>query len=89
MKFNELEKKLLLEFLDELDDHYGNMSCNDFSLPNTPEGRELHEASIRYGMSKEEADEWLAEKPKGKKISTFDSTVLGYLRHKLEIMLKD
>lgn len=31
-----LEKELLLDFLKDLDDRYGNAGCNDYSLPNTP-----------------------------------------------------
>jgi len=88
-KFTALEKKLLFEFLDELSDHYGNAGCNDFEVPNTVEGRALFTAAVRYSYSEDDANRELAQafEWSGGAIATVDSTILGYLRHKLEVLM--
>ena len=43
MEFTKLEKKLLFKFLKNAAYKMANASCNDFDLPNTPEGIELYE----------------------------------------------
>ncbi len=88
-KFTTLEKKLFSKFLDELEDCHSNAGCNDYDLPNTPEGREIHQVSVRQAMSKKDAEEYLDIESKGKKICTMDSFVFSYLRKKLERILNE
>lgn len=89
MEFTALEKKILFKFLEDLSDHQGNAGCNDFDLPNTPEGQQIHEESVRAAMSKRDADEWLSNEhgSKSKTICTADTIVLSYLVKKLKKVL--
>lgn len=89
MEFTALEKKMLLGFLQELRNHQSNAVCNDFELPNTPEGQKIHEESVRLTMSKRDADEWLSNDhgSKSKTIATMDSIVLRYLSEKIKKVL--
>lgn len=87
-KFTKLEKELLDKFLDELEDHQSNAGCNDYTLPNTVEGRRIRDKSVRLSMDKKDADEWLAgEDGEEAHIYTMDYFVLRYLRNKLEKLL--
>lgn len=88
-KFSALEKQLLFKFLDDLEDHHNNAGCNDYDLPNTTEGRLIHEKSIRLDMSKSDADDWLNVEHEGDKITTMDFFVFKFLRNKLERILNE
>lgn len=84
--FSALEKETLLGFLDDLDERFGNAGCNDFDVPNTPEGRALFAAACRHSYGQDEANREIAEafENSGDSICCFDTMILGYLRHKLE-----
>jgi len=75
-----LEKEILLHFLEDLSDRFGNAGCNDYELPNDALHRLLMERVIKIMFSPEDQPqqlEWLAESGKG--ISTMDAIVLGYI----------
>ena len=86
--FTNLEKKLLLDFLNELDVRFGNDGCNDFKLPNTEEGRKLFKDSTRHCFAKEDADSIIEDCPESGPIYTMNVNVLDYLVKKLERILK-
>jgi hypothetical protein len=75
-----LEKKLLLDFLKDLDESFGNAGCNDYSLPNDPPHQKLMKRVIKTMFApkaQQEELEYLIES--GKRINTMDTTVLGYI----------
>lgn len=77
------EKNLLVDFLEQLSDRFGNDGCNDFYLPNDEKHRELMRTVIKSQFSPEAQEEelaWLERQAKnGKKLVTMNITVLGYL----------
>lgn len=88
--FTKLELETLIAFLKDLEHHYSIAGCNDFDIPNTPEGRAMYIAAVRFGMSEEDATEDLAHTFEHSKdrIYTFDTLILSYLKHKIELMLQ-
>lgn len=40
-KLNKTERAVMVEFLDRLADAMGNAGCNDYTLPDSPEGKLL------------------------------------------------
>lgn len=70
MTLNQTELKLLNEFLEDLSDRMGNAGCNDFDMPNTPEGKQL-EIDINSHYK---------DNPNA---SCFDFCVLDYLKFRL------
>ena len=92
--FNKLEKKLLFQFLDELIEDIGGRSCNDFSLPNTPQGRQLFEEMVKTvvakNYSKVDAAEMLEEQKENDSdvILCADMDVIEFLVGKLKKVLK-
>lgn len=81
---NNSEKKILLDFLEELSDRFGNDGCNDYELDNSSENRELCYAAMEYGVSKGEADEWLENLNLSKKIIFSNFIILDYLIQKFK-----
>lgn len=81
---NANEKRVLLEFIDQLIDYQSNAGCNDFELDNTDENWELLKAVERYSFS--DPKDWTKRRPnKDKKIGTpGDFIVLDYLKSLLE-----
>ena len=83
--FTEAEKKILLGFLEDLSDKYGNAGCNDYRLPNTSENKQILCAAIKIQYEKDavvkEVDRIM--RIKGDTILTFDSLVLDYFIDKL------
>ena len=79
---NPNEKKVLLDFLDQLSDHQSTAGCNDMVLENTDENWDLVvKAEDWNGLAEEEAQE---RPDKGEKIYTMDTIILGYLKSLLE-----
>lgn len=76
MQLNETEKKILGEFLDRLSDHMGNAGCNDYDLPDSPEGWEL---------AKEVAASFPDSPPVEPTLLTYDWAVLNILCKKLGV----
>lgn len=81
---NNSEKKILLDFLEELSDRFGNDGCNDYELDNSPETRELCYAAMEYGAGKKDADEWLENLDLSKKIIFPNFIILDYLIKKFK-----
>lgn len=83
-----IEKKLLLEFLNELSDKFGNAGCNDYSLPNDAAHRQFMEKVIKHGFSGDDQKEQLEMifdiPKKSSKLCTMDITVLDYLKSCVE-----
>lgn len=79
---NPNEKRVLLEFIDQLSDYQSNAGCNDFELDNTDENWDLVvKAEDWNGIVGEEP---LERPDKGEKIYTMDCVILGYLKSLLE-----
>lgn len=81
------EKELLLGFLQELSDNYGHAGCNEYSLPNTPENREVMRKALTmtYSEDQEELeDEFDYLENCDKTIHTIDTIVLDYIVTKVE-----
>jgi hypothetical protein len=75
-----LEKKVLLSFLEYLNDRFGNAGCNDYDLPNDPPHQKFMKRVIKtmYGPKDQQEElERLIESDKT--ILTMDTTVLGYI----------
>ena len=70
---NETEWAILNEFLDRLSESMGNAGCNDYTLPDTPEG---------WAIAAEVAAE-RDEKPDTIYVTVNDWEVLDVLRKKL------
>ena len=82
LMLNPNEKRVLLEFIDQLSDYQSNAGCNDFELENTDENWDLVvKAEDWNGIVGEEAQE---RPDKGEKIYTMDCVILGYLKSLLE-----
>lgn len=83
-----IERQIFSRILDDLSDRYDNAGCNDFSIPNTPEGKEFAERVVRYalegngGILQEEVDDWVENtcSTESESIILFDWQVLHYLR---------
>jgi hypothetical protein len=79
MSLTRIEAVLLVSFLEDLDDNYGNAGSNDLFLPDTLEMRE-----VVLAAEKDQSGE-----PNEKirlyngKIYTSDQMILGYLRDKI------
>jgi hypothetical protein len=84
-KFTDLEKKVFSNFLDQLQDHMSNSSCNDYQLPNDEEGKNLFLKAATLAIGEKEAN--LSYKLNSKNLICMDSWLLGYLRQKLETIL--
>lgn len=69
------EVKILDDMLEDLDNYYGNAGCNDLTLENTSENREVVKAA-----QKNEGEEVYIYKDK---ICATDFVVLNYLRKRL------
>lgn len=74
---NALEMTILFEFLDRLADSMGNAGCNDYELPDTPEGWAL----------RREVEAAMDEPGDCDRLSTYDWAVLSVLRDKLNMVL--
>lgn len=81
-----LEKKVLLSFLEDLDDRFGNAGCNDYdcsdvyAMPNDSSHQKFMKRVIKtmYEPKDQQGElENLIES--GKTILTMDTTVLGYI----------
>jgi hypothetical protein len=77
---NASESKILFEFLERLSDVFGNAGCNDLSLEDTPENRELVLNAEAYSYGDEASGE---VRVYNGKIGTMDHTILRYLIHRL------
>lgn len=75
MTLTELENELLDQLLEEASNHLANMGCNDYQVPNTPEGREL--------VAVVEADLGELEFGDGPTIYTTNFVLFDYLIEKL------
>ncbi len=81
MALTQTEKDVLLGFVDELMDRFGNDGCNDMSLPRNRENRELIRAVDEYeGLPEEER----YVQPRTGPLVTSNITVLEYIKHRLE-----
>jgi len=80
------EKKLLLSFLNNLRDNYGNAGCNDFRLANTLANKKMLCKAIKKVYSKKNAKVEIKSlmEEKGETIMTFDTLLLGYLIERIE-----
>jgi hypothetical protein len=91
MELNETEKKLLKMFLEDLADRMGNSSCNDFTLPNTPENAALllEVAETNPDLNEEERQEELRHLKRDIKndasLCTFDFGLVHFLIRKLKL----
>ncbi len=75
------EKTMLLGFMSELSERFGNDGCNDYTLPNTPENVEFVRAAETWSDPTEEFE---PPDPGDDKIWTSNGVILDYLAHKLE-----
>jgi len=67
------EAKLIVQFLDELSERFGNDGCNDFTLDDTPENRAFVEAA------QEGQDLELSIDKKQMLIYTFNTLIVDHL----------
>lgn len=77
------QMKLLLPLLQQFSEHLSAMSCNDWELPNTPEGKALWVA-INEWSDPEDTGEWGLEDMSRPTLFMADFTALGYLIHCIE-----
>lgn len=88
------EAAYIAAFLEELDDRFGNDGCNDMSLPNTPENREMVVAADKIWCDENDVDEDERESKKdllrtmygrGKKakLSINNQTIILFLKKRL------
>lgn len=83
--FNDLEKSVLINFLNELINRFSSDGCNDFELPNTEDGIKLYQNSIKMSFSSEEAEYYIKNMHVyNNKIICNNFDVLNYLRFKLQ-----
>ena len=75
--------KLLLPILKPLSEHLGAMSCNDWELPNTPEGKALWTA-INEWSDPNDTGEWTLDDTSKPTLFMPDFTALDYLIHCIE-----
>lgn len=79
------EMRLVVGFLEELDDKFGSDGCNDMWLPNTPANRELNLAAEKFWRKvNEDEEESSDDPPEGDIIDTNNQVILGYLIHRLK-----
>lgn len=78
-----IEKQILLKFLNQLERSLGNAGCNDFRIPNDSVHRALMEKVIRHNfpIADEDQENQLERlnDTKCKEIITMDFFVLNYL----------
>ena len=75
---NKTELNLIIEFLNELSDRFGNDVCNDFELNDTPENRRLvKDAELYCDMHERELS------IHNNKITTTNFILVDYLKRKL------
>lgn len=89
VSFTANETKILLDFLDQLNDYFGSAGCNDYTLPDSPENRLLIEtaAAISHGTTLErwrKDEDYIAPEPHHRKLFTFDLELLHYLEDKIK-----
>lgn len=65
---------ILLNFLEDLSERFGNAGCNDMELPDTPENRSLIEEALEPGETFTVV---------GNKLLTSDFIVLDAIRNRL------
>ena len=80
--------EMTIEFLNDLRKKYGNAGCNDFSMKNTLEHREMLNRYLSKSMEKCDFDNFKAEDSKEKEIDTMDIFVVGACKLYLEDLLK-
>src|SRR5687767_10479882 len=84
----------IVGFLTALDDQFGNDTCNDMYITDTPENREMYVAAEKLFLEECTPDEEMTpveeaiqvpygSRSKEKKIGTDNRAILGYLRQKL------
>lgn len=75
---NTEQMKLLLPLLGQFKEYLSAMSCNDWDLPNTPEGKALWMAINQWSDS-EDTGEWGLEDMSRPTLFMADLTALKYL----------
>ncbi len=92
--FTKLEKQLLNDFFERLEDYMGNAGCNDFDVPNTTEGQELMRNVLNHALQHEEEEKEAQleslenDIEQGRKnLLTYDFFVLSYLKSKINNMV--
>lgn len=88
MNLTNAELTVLKDFLDQLSDHFSCAGCNDYTLKNTPENRDLLIDAVSYfhdDVSGQELEEMIEtiDTAKEKKLYTNNITLLAYLQYKL------
>lgn len=75
---NDTERKVFIEFLNRLSENMGNAGCNDYQLPDTPEGWQL--ACEHANSINKDNPSGPQEKPQ---LICYDWILLSILRKKL------
>jgi hypothetical protein len=84
VELTDTEHKILMEFLDTLNDSFNNAGCNDLYLVDTPENRELVANANLATFGKDAEKEALEVYAEDGEILTMDTTILSYIMGKID-----
>ena len=86
------EWKILVEFLEELDERFSNAGCNDYKMPNTPENRRFVEKMLKWAHEddpdgQEETRSAFGWDNDEEELFMFDGMALGFLIHRIKAQI--